>query len=551
MNVNGPLPLRLVKHLSLAAFCVVWASLGLFGHDPWKPDEAYTFGLAYDIAQSGQWIVPTLAGEPFMEKPPLFVVTAAFFAQLTRGFLPLHDGARLATLLYVSLTLLFLGRTGRELNGKGFAWLPALLLVGAVGMAETAHRLLVDNALLCGLAMGLYGLALAPRRPYWAGFWLGTGAGIAFMAKGLLGPGLLALTGLLLPIFPHWREWSLLRTVVVALLAALPWVGVWPLLLYERAPLLFNEWLVTQNLGRFFGTVRLGPESDHTFYLKNIAWIAWPAFPLAAWTIWTAFRGYMGGFNRPGIQLPLLFLVIGMVVLSFAADARMVYALPLLLPLCVLASASIDVLPRGASSALDWFGILTFGLGAIVAWLAWAAFYAHWPPALHEYLIRFRPAGADLQFEWLPFSLAVFFSLVWFAIIRPARQSPRRSVLNWAVGMALVWGLYSTILLSVEDSGRSYRAMILEIQKVLPARYDCLASRGLGEPQRALLDYFIGVRTERVEVKPAATCSLLLDQGSRSDDSPQGPDGNWRIIWEGNRPGDNSERFRLYQRSNG
>ncbi|MBK9605349.1 MAG: glycosyltransferase family 39 protein [Betaproteobacteria bacterium] len=551
MNVNGPLPLRLVKHFSLAAFCIVWASLGLFGHDPWKPDEAYTFGLAYDIAQSGQWIVPTLAGEPFMEKPPLFVVTAAFFAQLTRGFLPLHDGARLATLLYVALTLLFLGRTGRELNGKGFAWLPALLLVGAVGMAETAHRLLVDNALLCGLAMGLYGLALAPRRPYWAGFWLGTGAGIAFMAKGLLGPGLLALTGLLLPIFPHWREWSLLRTVVVALLAALPWVGVWPLLLYERAPLLFNEWLVTQNLGRFFGTVRLGPESDHTFYLKNIAWIAWPAFPLAAWTIWTAVRGYMGGFNRPGIQLPLLFFVIALVVLSFAADARMVYALPLLLPLCVLASASIDVLPRGASSALDWFGILTFGLGAIFAWLAWTAFYAQWPPALHEYLIRFRPAGAGLQLEWLPLSLAVFFTLVWFAIIRPARQSPRRSVLNWAVGMALVWGLYSTILLSVEDSGRSYRAMILEIQKVLPARYDCLASRGLGEPQRALLDYFIGVRTERVEVKPAATCSLLLDQGSRSDDSPEGPDGNWRIIWEGNRPGDNSERFRLYQRSNG
>jgi hypothetical protein len=124
-------------------------------------------------------------------------------------------------------------------------------------------------------------------------------------------------------------------------------------------------------------------------------------------------------------------------------------------------------------------------------------------------------------------------------------------VLNWAVGIALVWGLYSTILLSVEDSGRSYRAMIMDLQKALPTRYDCVASRGLGEPQRALLDYFIGVKTERVETKPDASCSLYLDQGSRSDDSPEGPDGNWRVIWEGNRPGDNSERFRLYQRSNG
>ncbi|MEO8133444.1 MAG: glycosyltransferase family 39 protein [Betaproteobacteria bacterium] len=549
--MNGSLSLRFVTQFSLAAFCLVWASLGLFGHDPWKPDEAYTFGLAYEIAQSGQWLIPTLAGEPFMEKPPLFIATAAFFAQLTRDFLPLHDGARLATLFYVCLTLLFLGRTGRELNGKGFAWLPALLLVGAVGMAENAHRLLVDNALLCGLAMGLYGLALAPRRPHWAGIWLGTGAGIAFLAKGLLGPGLLALTAILLPLLPHWRDWSYLRLLVVALLAAAPWILVWPLLLYEQAPNLFNEWLLTQNLGRFFGTVRLGPESDHTFYLKNIAWIAWPAFPLAAWTVWTALRGYMGGFRRPGIQLPLLFFVIVLVVLSFAADARMVYALPLLLPLCVLGSASIDVLPRGASSALDWFGILTFGLGAVVAWLAWLAFFTHWPPNFYEYLLRFRPAVTELPFAWVPVSIGVFFSLVWFAIIRPARQSQRRSVLNWAVGMALAWGLYSTILLSIEDSGRSYRGMIMEMQKAIPTRYDCMASRNLGEPQRALLDYFIGVKTQRIETHPDIVCSLFLDQGSRSDDSPGAPEGSWRIIWEGNRPGDNSERFRLYQRTNG
>ena len=547
--MNGSYPIRVIKHTSLAAFCIVWAGLGLFGHDPWKPDEAYTFGLAFDIAQSGQWLVPTLAGEPFMEKPPLFALTAAFFAQITRDILPLHDGARLATLFYVLLTLLFVGRTGRELNGKGFAWLPALLLIGAIGMAENAHRLLIDNALICGLAMGLYGLALAPRRPHWAGFWLGIGAGIAFMAKGLLGPGLLALTALLLPLFPHWRDWALVRMLIVAVVAASPLVVVWPLLLHQRHPELFNEWLVTQNLGRFFGTVHLGPASDHTFYLKNIAWIAWPAFPLALWTLWTAFRGYLGGFNRPGIQLPLLFFVIALVVLTFAADARMVYALPLLLPLCVMASASIDVLPRGASSALDWFGILTFGLGAVLAWLAWIAFVTHWPSGFYEYLIRFRPAVETLPFELVPFVIAVFFTLVWLAIIRPARQSPRRSVLNWAVGMALIWGLYSTILLTIEDSGRSYRAMIFDLQKALPARYDCIASRGLGEPQRALLDYFIGVRTERVEVKPNASCALYLDQGSRSDDSPAAPPGNWRILWEGNRPGDNSERFRLYQRT--
>jgi 4-amino-4-deoxy-L-arabinose transferase-like glycosyltransferase len=45
---------------------------GLTGHDPWKADEAYVFGVIQHRVQSSDWMVPPLAGEPFMEKPPLF-----------------------------------------------------------------------------------------------------------------------------------------------------------------------------------------------------------------------------------------------------------------------------------------------------------------------------------------------------------------------------------------------------------------------------------------------------------------------------------------------
>ena len=58
---------------------------GLLGRDPWKPDEAYSFGLVYHILQSGDWVIPTLAQEPFMEKPPLFYLTAALFAAPLAG----------------------------------------------------------------------------------------------------------------------------------------------------------------------------------------------------------------------------------------------------------------------------------------------------------------------------------------------------------------------------------------------------------------------------------------------------------------------------------
>jgi len=94
--MDEPNPLSLPKQLALLAFCLTWMVLGLIGHDPWKPDEAYTFGLVYHIVHSGDWVVPTLAGEPFIEKPPLFFVTAALFAKALGRWMPLHDAARLA-----------------------------------------------------------------------------------------------------------------------------------------------------------------------------------------------------------------------------------------------------------------------------------------------------------------------------------------------------------------------------------------------------------------------------------------------------------------------
>src|ERR1041384_6927991 len=95
----------LIQQSSAIFLLAAWVALGLFGHDPWKPDEAYTFGLVYQMLQNGDWVVPTLAGEPFVEKPPLFFWTAALFARAFGDVLPLHDAARLATGFYVALTL--------------------------------------------------------------------------------------------------------------------------------------------------------------------------------------------------------------------------------------------------------------------------------------------------------------------------------------------------------------------------------------------------------------------------------------------------------------
>ena len=219
---------RKIRHrLAIVGLLAAWIALGLFGHDPWKPDEAYTFGVVYEALKKGDWLVPTLAGQPFVEKPPLFFWTAAVLAKAFAPVLPLPDAARLASGFYVGLALFFTWLTaGRRIAAP-------LLLAGCLGFLQHAHQLVTDDALIAGVAIGLYGLRAS------RGFVLGTGAGIAFLSKGLLGPGVLGLTALLLPAFPAWRaSW---RQWGWAAGAFAPWALIWPWLFYRHSPVLFDD----------------------------------------------------------------------------------------------------------------------------------------------------------------------------------------------------------------------------------------------------------------------------------------------------------------------
>ena len=531
----------------LAALCLAWILPGLIGHEPWKPDEAYSFGLVYHIIHSGDWIVPTLAGEPFMEKPPLYFITAALFGKIFSFALPHHDAARLTTGFFMAVTLLFAGMAGRELWGKSHGRLTVLILIGCLGLLIRGHEMITDIALLTGFAITFYGFALSRRRFVLAGFWLGTGAGIGFMSKGLLAPGIIGLTALLLPLlFRNWRSTNYAACLLTAFIAALPWLIIWPALLYQRSPALFMEWFWVNNLGRFFGFAKLGPGNGHWHYFEILPWFAWPALPIALWTLWHDGRT---GLRRPETQLVLTAFLAMLAVLSLASDAREVYALPMLLPLSMLAAPGVATLRRGAASALNWFSIMTFGFFAGLFWFFWFALVTGHPAERAEHLRGLQP-GYTPAFEPLHFTIALLATIAWLIIVFRVKSLPRnpRTVINWAAGVTMVWIIVMTLWLPWLDAGKSYRSMIASLQQSLPAQHACISSSNLGEPQRALLEYYAGILTRRTEVHKTIDCDLLLTQGNANDpDTPPGPE--WSKIWEGNRPGDKSERYRLFQRN--
>jgi 4-amino-4-deoxy-L-arabinose transferase-like glycosyltransferase len=229
------------------------------------------------------------------------------------------------------------------------------------------------------------------------------------------------------------------------------------------------------------------------------------------------------------------------------ADPKVNYLMPILLPLALLGALEIDTLKRGFSGALDWFGILTFGLGAALAWYLWFDALARGMTMPVARLLRDTEAGYQPHWQWLAIVVSALLTFLWLALVRPARRSNRRAVLNWAAGMTLLWALYSTIWLPYLDSRRSYRTMAQAMASHLPAQ-GCVASRNLGEPQRALFRYFAGLVTVREETTPTHGCATVLVQYGRVESAPAAPEG-WRIAWEGQRRGDDTERFVLYTRN--
>jgi len=97
------------------------------------------------------------------------------------------------------------------------------------------------------------------------------------------------------------------------------------------------------------------------------------------------------------------------------------------------------------------------------------------------------------------------------------------------------------------DQARSYRAVAVALSGAIGTS-SCTIGAGVGDAQRALLDYFIGLRVVAPGHRDAERCETLLAQVSGGR-SPAVDDRRWTETWRGSRPGDRSESLVLYRRA--
>ena len=520
----------------LAAMLAFYVLAGLFGRDPWKGEDAVHIGTAWHMLHYGDWLSPDLAGRAFHE-PPLYYWSAALTGKIFGWLLPLHEAMRIASGIWVTLALMGLYYASRELYGDDSAAASPMLLAGCAGLIFHAHDAQPMLIALAAYSGGLGALAAIGRKPRLTGIFYGLA-----LAACLLGTGI-APTLPLLALAPV--AWWLspdrpkaLHTLLIGLGIAAVLILPWPMLLLSLEPARFHGWLATElaPLNTPFSFTGLGR------FIGMMPWFAFPAMPLAAWTLWLRRRQ----LTAPQVLLPLAFLGITLLLLAWAYRPREIPSLLLLPTLALLATPGALALRRGAASAFDWFAMTTFSLFALVVWIGWSAGVLGWPAKLAERTQILRP-GFVGELNIVAVALALAASAWWLWLIVTAPRSPYRSLTHWTFGFTMLWLLATSLVLPWFDYGKTYRPVAQAIAQALPADHGCLAERGLSDTQLASLSYFVEIEPVAEDSKAGQACNWLLVVGdTRRELAP--PSSRWNKVWEGNRPGDRREKFRLYRR---
>lgn len=521
---------------ALAGMLAFYVLAGLFGRDPWKGEDAIHIATAWSMRSSGDWLLPMLAGQPFHE-PPLYYWSAALTSLLFDWALPAHEAIRLASGIWITLTLVGLYYAARELYGTDSAAASPMLLAGCAGLLIHAHDAQPMLIALAAYAGALGALATIGRKPWLTGIFYGLSLAICLLGAGIA-PTLPLLAIAPLACWLAENRQKALQTLLIGLgigsLLAAPWL----LALSAFAPARFDAWLVTElaPLKTSFSLSGLGRFS------AMLPWFAFPALPLAAWTLWTR----RGLWRQPAQCLPLVFFLLTLLLLAWAYRPREIPALLLLPSLALLATPGALSLRRGAANAFDWFSMSVFSFFALLVWVCWSAMQLGIPARLAQRVVELRP-GFVSELNLIGLAIGVAATAWWLWLIITAPRSPYRSLTHWTLGFTTLWLLANALILPWFDYGKSYRPVAEAIAKMLPQDRHCLAERGLNQGQRASLAYFVNLAPSQLTSKSGQACDWLLVVGSRPWELAP-PDESWTRVWEGNRPGERREKFRLYRR---
>jgi hypothetical protein len=304
-------------------------------------DTARVAGIAREMAFTGNYFIPKLNGQNFLEYPSLGYLPIALFLSTSEN--PPDFLAILPIALLGTATVLLTFLIGKVLANDRVGLIAGFILATMSGFFILHRRCLVDPALLFFTALSLYGFAAgyqahSKRFRFLAIFYLAIAGG--FLSKGLIGVAIPVGTALIFLVvrrdFEAIRRLYLSRGMFLFLLPIGLWMGgVW----WLEGPDLIKE-VVRQSVWRF-----LSSSADHSepiyFYIIPVLLNTLPWTPLPLVWLWHRRRNPRPEKSSSPDLLALFALVWFLTVfvgLSIASAKRTLYIAPLYPPSALLAA---------------------------------------------------------------------------------------------------------------------------------------------------------------------------------------------------------------------
>lgn len=353
--------MRALAALVLAAYLVPLAVPVPLMED----DEGLHAAIAAEMVEGGDWVVPRLMGQPFLDKPILyFWLQAASIAALGASEFAVRLPGTLTALAGAAAT----GWLARVLFGATPALGPwaalvyaTMLLPYAVSLAPLHDLVMVP---LVALALGAFwkvhhaaSTAVAVRWTLVAGVALG----LSMLGKGLTGVGLI---GVGMAAWMAWtRTWSVRLVAAGAAALAIGMAIAWPWYsaMEAASPGYLQYFIVERHVGGVAGEEQRHAGRPFWYYLPVLVGGTWPWIAAAA-------------RRRPGRadlaeRLVWSWLVADVLLLSVAGSKLATYLLPTLPAVALLAARAIVEARDETEPAPAWLAMPTAALPGLAAFV--------------------------------------------------------------------------------------------------------------------------------------------------------------------------------------
>jgi len=341
--------------------------LPVFWRVPLTRAEGMYALIPQEMLQSGHWLLSTLNGAPYLDKPPL-LYWLNMLAYKVLGFSEM--AARIPTLACTLGEIWLTYLIGRRLFTQRAAWLGGFVLLSSLGFFAHHLQILTDHLITLSLLASLYCLLRWQEEedPRWSGgFYLALAGG--FLSKGFIGLAFpLIISALYLwprdrkSLYRLWfNDWALcLAGLMVA----------WFAVMEYHHPGFLRHQIFNEQIMRFLGRREppdINPFSVKEFWIFLVIWLLpWTLLlPQALYRFWGEIRSRSGGMEQGSLLLIWAGVILGFFTLSSSRIEY--YSLPALPALALVLGWRLDrILDASLDRSLIWplllMGVLGLGL---------------------------------------------------------------------------------------------------------------------------------------------------------------------------------------------